>query len=249
MRDSFAVRIALLQFVGHRLELVRSFLCQLGSRPARTQLFRIVEDGAKVTEVHRVGEVFKVKLVNRRDFVGPARLDAKYVRVAGDVQWWVFQRGCVAGQLFESLAEIALLLLVLPSKESPFSDIGPAFTSTGLWRALFKSKRFAPWIGFYRIVVANQGAKVVEMRVSGRALGQRLWLPFFDEFLRRHRGGWTSGSVHPLNMSRRQAGTGWGALKPRPQLVLGRCGDAGIRTTRQHRLTAGHGGPLGWEIG
>ena len=143
MRDRLAVGIAVLQAVGNRLELVGGFLGQLGPRAPRAQFVRIVEDGAEAGEVDRLGEVLELELVDRRDFVGPARLDAKDVRVAGDMQRRILERRGVAGQLFERLAEIALLLLVLPGEKALLPDVGPSFAAAGFRRALFEREMIA----------------------------------------------------------------------------------------------------------
>ena len=175
--------------VGNRLELVGRLLGQLGARAPRAQLLRVVEDGAQTGEVHRLGEVFELEFVFRRDLVGPARLDAEDVRVAGDVQRRVFERRGVAGQLFERLVEIALLLLVFPGEIALLPDVGPAFAAAGLRRALLEGEMVADRIVLGRRRMIEQPAKVDEMLLRGRALGERDRLPFADEFLRRHWGG------------------------------------------------------------
>ena len=111
-------------------------------RPERSSS-GIVEDGAKTSEVDRLGEVVELELVFRRDFVGPARLDAEDVRVAGDMQRRVFERGGVAGQLFERLVEIALLLLVFPGEKALLPDVRPAFAAAGLRRAFLEGEMVA----------------------------------------------------------------------------------------------------------
>ena len=84
--------------------------------------------------VDRVGELFKLEFVFRRHFVGPARLDAEDVRVAGDVQRRIFERGGIASQLFKRLIKIALLLLIFPGEVALLPDVGPAFAAAGLGR-------------------------------------------------------------------------------------------------------------------
>ena len=92
MRDRLAVGIAMLQAIGNGLELVGGLLRQLGARLRPSAAFRIVEDRAQDGEIFRLGEIVEVELVVCGDFVGPARFDAKAMRVAGDVQRRVFER-------------------------------------------------------------------------------------------------------------------------------------------------------------
>ena len=121
----------MLQAVGDGLELVCSFFGELVASTARAQFVRIVKDGAQAREVHRVGKLFEFELVFRRNLVGPACLDPEDVGVAGDMQRRVFERRGVAGELFQRLVEIALLLLVFPGEISLLPDVGPAFAAAG----------------------------------------------------------------------------------------------------------------------
>ena len=186
MRHRLAIGIALLERVGDGLELVGGFLGELRARTAGAQFVGIVKDGAKPGEIDRLGQIVEFELVFRRGFVGPARLDAEDVGVAGDMQRRIFERGRIVRQLFERLAEIALLLLVFPGEEALLPDVRPALAAANLGCALLEGEMVASGIVLCGRRVIEQAAKVDKMLMRRRALGQRHRLPFADEVLRGH---------------------------------------------------------------
>ena len=207
MRHRLAIGIAMLERVRNRLELVRGFLRKLRARAARTELVGLEEDGAKTIQIDRLREIVELEFVFRRRLVGPARLDAEDMRVAGDMQRRIFERGGVVSQLFERLVEIALLLFVLPGEEALLPDIGPSFAAADLGRALFEGKMVADRIVLGGSRVVEQPAEVDEMLLRRRPFGQRHRLPFADEVLRGHWGrGGPRRSFRPISMSRRNRG-------------------------------------------
>ena len=186
MRDRLAVGIAVLQRVRDRLELVGGFLRQLGAGAPRAQLFRIEKDRVEDREILRVGEVVELEFVFGGNLVGPARLDAEEMGVAGDVQRRVLQRRGVAGELLQRLVEIALLLLVFPGEEALLPHVGEAVAAAGLGDALLEGEMVADRIVLGRGRVLDETAEVEKMLLRGRALGERDRLPFADEVLRGH---------------------------------------------------------------
>ena len=132
-----------------------------------------------------------------RRFVGPARLDAENVGVAGDMDGRIFKAGRVAAELLHGLVEIALLLLVLPGEAAFLPDVGPAFAAADFRRALLEREMIAPWIVFGGRRMIEEATQVDEMFVRRRSFGERDRLPFANEVLRRHRGGVQSNLDNP----------------------------------------------------
>jgi hypothetical protein len=143
MRDRLAIGIAMLERVRDRLELVGGLAGELRARAPGARLVRVVEDGPKPGEVDRLGQIVELELVSRRNFLGPSRLDAKDVRVAGDMERRVFERRRVARQLFERLAEIALLFLVLSGERALLPDVRPTLPPP-VFGAPFSKVKWSP---------------------------------------------------------------------------------------------------------
>jgi hypothetical protein len=125
----------------------------------------IEENGSQAREIDGVRELLELELIFGRRLVGPASLDAKDMRVAGDVQRRIFERRGVAGQLLQRLVEVALLLFVLPGEEILLPDVGPALAAAGLGRALLESEMVADWIVLGRCRMIEEPAQVEEMLV------------------------------------------------------------------------------------
>ncbi len=194
MRHRLAVRVAVLETVGNRLELVGRLPGQHLAGAAGTERLGIVENIAQAGEIDRVGELFQLERIAGGRLVGPAGLDAKEVGVAGDMQRRVFQGGGVTGELFERLAQVVLLLLVLPGEKALLPDVRPALAAAGLGRPLLEREMVAGGVVLGRGRVADEAAEVEEMLLRRRPLGQRHRLPFADEVLRGHRTSGRAGS-------------------------------------------------------
>src|SRR5208337_3765184 len=90
------------------------------------------------------------------------------------------------GQLFERLAEIALLLLVFPGEKALLPDVRPAFAAAGLRRAFLEGEMIADRVILNWCRMVEQAAKVDEVLLGGGAFGERHRFPFANEVLRRH---------------------------------------------------------------
>jgi hypothetical protein len=80
----------------------------------------------------------------------------------------------------------SLFLLVLPGEEVLLPDVGKTFTAPGLGGSLLEGEPFAGRVRRNGVLMLEQAAKVEEMGVRGRSLGERDRLPFFDEFAGSH---------------------------------------------------------------
>jgi hypothetical protein len=113
-----------LERVGDGLELLRRLLGQLVAGAAGAEFLRAPEDGAQAGEIDQVGQVLQLELVFRRRLVGPARLDAEDVGVAGDVQGRVLERRGVAGELLERLVKLIFYSWGMPAISNILISLG-----------------------------------------------------------------------------------------------------------------------------
>jgi len=94
-----------------------------------------VEDVPEDAALVRIEQVVEAEFVGGRDEIGPGGHDLEPLRVAGDVERRVFERGGVAGELGQRIIEIALVLLVLEGEEALLPDIGETAAAARLWSA------------------------------------------------------------------------------------------------------------------
>jgi hypothetical protein len=186
VRD-LARRTGALQTGGDGREPIRRFLgearpCLLGA-----ELVGVKKDRMEDVKVPWFGELIERELVDLRNFSGPMLCGLETCRchrrlVTADFP--MLRRSAQAGQ---ALRPDCVCVSCIPKQKILLPDLGETIAASRFGSALFKRKRVALWIGRYRIVVTDHGAKVVEMRVRRRALRSATPASICNELLRRHR--------------------------------------------------------------
>jgi len=95
----------------------------------------------------RICKIIKTEFIFFGNGIRPSSSNEELVRIARDLQRWIFERCSVPDELPKCLLEVAFLLFVLPSKEALLPNVGKTLSAAGLGGSFFKGEPFAGGIG------------------------------------------------------------------------------------------------------
>ena len=116
--------------------------------------------------VKKIVKRYRVDLLNR---IGPVRVDQYLIHVGHDQKRWMVKRHRIPKQLIECSVKVLALALVFPCEAVLAPDVGPAFATGSLRSALLKREPLALGVSRGRLFNIQKAAKIVEMRLRGRA--------------------------------------------------------------------------------